>query len=305
MAQRPPRNAGLNIHQPYSFFLEKEVDLSGLSIDSATILLTNKECPWRCLMCDLWKNTTVRSVPLRAIPEQIAFALKNFPIGPAQLKLYNSGSFFDSAAIPVADYTEIAKLVESARHVIVESHPRLVGQKTLFFRNLLSPSLEVAIGLETIHPRVLPLLNKRFDLGHFQAATHFLAAEGIAIRAFILVNPPFLNEKEGIDWAVRSAEFAFSCGAAVVSLIPTRAGNGAMERLQETGEFTPPGIPNLEQAFERALDLKAGRVFADIWDIDKMPGCQVCREQRTQRLQAMNLAQTCLPAIRCSACSPA
>ena len=78
-----------------------------------------------------------------------------------------------------------------------------------------------------------------------------------------------------------------------------------MERLQETGEFTPPGIPNLEQAFERALDLKAGRVFADIWDIDKMPGCQVCREQRTQRLQAMNLAQTCLPAIRCSACSPA
>jgi radical SAM enzyme (TIGR01210 family) len=264
--------------------------------------LTNKECPWRCLMCDLWKNTLTETVPPGAIPQQMDFALMRLGAQPEQIKLYNSGSFFDPAAIPPADYPEIAHQISFARQVIVESHPRLLGEKALRLRDLLSGSLEVALGLETIHPHVLPRLHKRFELAHFTRAAEFLRKENISVRAFVLVNPPFLAEAEGLEWAVKSAEFAFSRGASVVSLIPTRAGNGALDRLQETQDFKPPRLATLERAQEDALNLRSGRVFADTWDLSQFSRCPICFEPRRQRLNAINLSQAPVPRIACAAC---
>jgi radical SAM enzyme (TIGR01210 family) len=268
-------------------------------VNSAIILLTNKECPWRCLMCDLWKHTLPYSVPPGAIPKQIDYALTALGVQPEQLKLYNSGSFFDSAAIPPADYPAIAGRVAFAKHVIVESHPRLVGEKALRLRDLLDGSLEVAMGLETVHPQILPKLNKRFTLEQFAQAAAFLRKEQIEVRAFVLVKPPFLKEEEAVEWAVESARFAFSCGAGVVSLIPTRPGNGALDRLMETGQFAPPSLRVLEQSLEFSLRLRAGRVFADTWDLERFSSCSACFKDREHRLNMMNLAQRILPPVQC------
>ena len=302
MAERPPRAITLDPFKPYAFFLEDELAASGRVVSSGTILLTNKECPWRCLMCDLWKNTLTEIVPPGAIPRQIEFALTQLGGSPQQIKLYNSGSFFDPAAIPLGDYPEIARKISFAKHVAVESHPRLIGEKALRLRDLLSGSLEVALGLETVHPQVLPRLNKKFDLGHFSRAAKFLRQAGIALRAFVLVKPPFLDDAAGIEWAVKSAAFAFSCGATVVSLIPTRGGNGALERLRDMGDFAPPRLVTLESALEQSLNLKAGRVFADTWDLEKFSTCSVCLEKRRQRLLAMNRSQKILSRIDCKFC---
>ena len=253
-------------------------------------------------MCDLWRNTLAETVPPGAIPKQIEFALAQLDGRPEQIKLYNSGSFFDAAAIPVADYTAIARTVASAQNVIVESHPRLVGEKAVRLRDLLAGSFEVAMGLETIHPQVLPRLNKKFSLTHFADAAEFLRKKNIAVRAFVLVKPPFMNETEGLEWAVKSAEFAFACGISVVSLIPTRGGNGAMEWLQEHGQFAPPKLATFERVQELVLNLGAGRVFADTWDLEKFSRCPACFEKRRQRLHVINLSQIIVPAIDCPAC---
>ncbi len=257
-------------------------------------------------MCDLWKNTTTQTVPLGAIPRQIEHALSQFPFPPEQIKLYNSGSFFDPAAIPPADYPAIARLLAFAKRVVVESHPRLVGKGALRLRELLSGALEVAMGLETAHPRVLPLLNKKFDLAHFAEACEFLVSNRISTRAFVLVRPPFMDEEEGVEWAVKSAAFALERGAAVVSLIPTRPGNGAMDRLRESGDFAPPRLASLEKALALALQLAGGgRIFADTWDLEKFSNCPVCFENRRRRIHAMNRSQRVLPAIDCPACEGA
>jgi radical SAM enzyme (TIGR01210 family) len=306
MAQRPARIARPDPNKPNDFFLEEERMESGQVVRSGVILLTNKECPWRCLMCDLWQNTTSQSVPPGAIPRQIDFAVRAWQdacAGVQQIKLYNSGSFFDAAAIPPDDYPAIARKLAFARHVVVESHPRLVGPRTLKLRDLLAGSLEVALGLESAHPGVLERLNKKFDLTHFVKAVGFLRKEGIAVRAFVLVNPPFMSEAEGLEWAVKSAELAFSCGANVVSLIPTRVGNGAMERLLEAGEFSPPRLSTLETAFQSALCLKMGRVFADTWNLEPVSSCAACLGPRRQRLRAINLTQRDLPLFKCPACN--
>ena len=297
-----PSKALVNAWEPNGFFLEDERSAAGRVVCSAGILLTNKECPWHCLMCDLWKQTLAQTIPPRAIPAQIAYALARLEATPEQIKLYNSGSFFDPGAIPPAEYPAIARTVASARHVIVESHPRLIGEKAVRLRDLLDGSLEVALGLETIHPQVLPRLNKRFTLQQFAASAAFLRKRDIHVRAFVLVKPPFLDEEAAIEWAVKSARFAFDCGAEVVSLIPTRPGNGALDALILSGEFSPPRLSTLEAAADLCLSLNSGRVFADTWDLQQFASCRLCLEQRRKRLHSMNLRQIALPRIFCPDC---
>ena len=198
--RRPNRNT-VDPTRPYAFLIEQERAESGEIELVATIFLTNRECPWRCLMCDLWKNTLTVTVPLGAIPAQIDYALRELPDHEAarQIKLYNSGSFFDPKAIPVEDYGAIAQRIARFERVIVECHPQLVNDSCLRFRDLLPGKLEVAMGLETIHPQVLNKLNKRMTLDLFRRAAEFLAKNQIALRVFVLVKPPFLDETEALS----------------------------------------------------------------------------------------------------------
>ena len=79
--------------RPYAFLVEPERTRAGTIEDTAVIFLTNRECPFRCLMCDLWKNTTDERVPDGAIADQVEHALAHLP--PAcHVKLYNAGNFF-------------------------------------------------------------------------------------------------------------------------------------------------------------------------------------------------------------------
>ncbi|HTE18260.1 MAG TPA: radical SAM protein [Armatimonadota bacterium] len=307
--RRPGRNS-LDPRRPYAVLVEPEVGADGAEWPVATVFLTNRECAYRCLMCDLWRNTLEETVPEGAIAEQVEYALQQLP--PARvLKLYNAGSFFDPRAIPPAEHPAIARLAAPFERVVVECHPALVGPSCPAFQDRLretaepgrAPALEVAMGLETVHPEVLPRLNKRMTLEQFRRAASFLADNGIALRVFILVRPPWLTEAEGVEWACRSLDFAFECGASVCALIPTRAGNGAMEALAAAGEFEPPSLPSVEAALEYGLELRAGRVMADLWDIRQFATCPRCADARMARLEAMNGAQTVPPPVECGCCN--
>jgi len=286
-------------YKPYSFFSEKERTSEGSIEDILTIFLTNRECPFKCLMCDLWKNTTDSPVPNGAIPAQIEYALANMP--PArQIKLYNSGSFFDTHAIPRDDYEKIAALLDPFDTVIVESHPVFINQDTLLFKKLIKGKLQVAVGLETIHTEVLPRLNKRMTLTGFAQAVKFLTENKIKTRAFILLRPPFLSEEEGVIWAKKSIEFAFNAGVDACTIIPVRSGNGAMEWLKKNNYFHPPDIASLEKVTEYGIRLGKGNVFADLWDIEKFSSCEKCFYKRKDRLKHMNLNQKVYPEITCT-----
>lgn len=298
ISKRGKKNV-VNPHKPYAWLVEKERTASGKIEDTAIIFLTNRECPFHCLMCDLWKNTTDKSVPAGAIPGQIEWALAQMP-KTKHLKLYNSGSFFDERAIPEVDYPKIVSLINHFETVIVESHPKLVGEKCIRFRDLLKPELEIAIGLETVHPKALKLLHKQMTLNDFSDTVGFLSKNKIRIRTFILLKPPFLSENEGIYWAKRSIDFAFDVGVECCTIIPVRAGNGAMDLLTENGDFTSPEISSLEKVLEYGIKLHAGRVFVDTWDLEIFSNCKKCFDLRVERLKAMNLSQQLSDYIFCS-----
>lgn len=323
-AQRPRRpdaggatNAGGAPDEPAAFravgaFLEIERAADGHQAPTATLLLRNRECPWQCLMCDLWQHMLEGPTPAGAIPAQIRRALFELgcPTGgaPAQVKLYNSGSFFDPRAIPPDEYGEICAHLGGARHVVVESHPRLIGARMHDFsarlRDTVGATLEVALGLETSHPGVLRRLNKRATLDDFARAAETMHTAGVALRCFVLVRPPFLDEAEALEWALRTTEKAFELGAGVVSLIATRAGNGAMEQLAARGEWAPPRLSTLERALDESLARAQGRcrVFADTWALEHTSTCAVCFEARRARLDTINRTQRVPPPVACAAC---
>jgi radical SAM enzyme (TIGR01210 family) len=287
--------------QPYSFTLEEECDANGDVVPVATIFLTNRECPWRCLMCDLWRNTLANDTPPGAIPAQIDYALAR--LKPARhIKLYNSGSFFDPRAIPIGDYAAIADRLSTFEHVIVECHPALIGENCLRFRDTLNGRLEVAMGLETIHPDIVSKLNKRMTLPQFAGAATSLRDNDIDLRVFVLLQPPFMRSEDVAHWTERALDFAFDHHASAITVIPTRAGNGAMDRLQQSGEFSPPNMAMLEAAASYGISLQRGRVFADLWDLERLRTCEACFDKRASRLREMNLQQRVIPSVACNRC---
>ena len=250
----------------YASAWEEEPDASGALVPTAVVFLTNRECPFRCVYCDLWVNTLDTTLPAGAIPEQIRHALASLPQA-RHLKLYNAGSYFDPQQIPPDDDADVARMSEPFDRVIVEAHPAFLrgahGERCLRFRDRVRGRLEVAIGLETAHPGVLARLNKRMDLDAFRAAAAFLGAHDIDLRVFILLNPPFLRGEEAVEWACRSIDVAFEAGASVCSIIPTRSGNGAIEALGD--EYEAPTPAALARVVEYGVSLGRGRVLADPW----------------------------------------
>jgi radical SAM enzyme (TIGR01210 family) len=226
------------------------------------------------------------------------------------MKLYNAGSFFDPRAVPEADYDGVADALAGLSHVVVESHPALIGPRVDRFQAALAryggsapPRLEVAMGLETVQPIALDRLNKRFTVDEFAHAAQALDDRGIALRVFVLISPPFISPHEQDAWLLRSLDAAFSCGASVVSLVPTRSGNGAMDALATDDEFRAPALEDIERSLALALSHAdgRGRVFVDVWDLERFSHCPDCLAGRRGRLECMNLEQRVLPPYSCPA----
>jgi len=239
-------------------FSESELTRNGFVEDHNIILTTNKECGFKCVMCDLWKNTLDYKVEEGVIANQVALALEQLPKAK-HLKLYNAGSFFDLQSIQERDVYEIADLIAEYETLIVEAHPRLIGTSCFEFSEYLQPQLDVAIGLETVDPSVLPRLNKKMTLDDFERATTQLLEHDIYVRAFILLRTPWQTEEEGIFWAKESIDFAQSVGVECCTVIPTRPGNG-------TVELTTPLPESLEEVVAYGESKNKGRVFGDTWD---------------------------------------
>jgi len=292
------RKNTLDPFRPYAWLVEKERTPSGTIEDVLTVFLTNRECSFHCLMCDLWKNTVDEPLPGEALAGQLEWALNN--AGTVKhIKLYNSGSFFDTRAVPLKERNAIASIVKGFETVIVESHPFFINDECPAFRDKTGADLQVAMGLECANPRILTLLNKCMTLGDFADRTGFLLDNDIFTRAFILLRPPFLEEDEAIFWAKRSIDFAFDTGCECCTVIPVRGGNGSMEKLQEKGLFGLPSITSLEKVLEYGIEKQSGRVFADTWDLELFSNCNKCYKNRLDRITSMNLQQVIIREVYC------
>ncbi len=110
--------------------------------------------------------------------------------------------------------------------------------------------------------------------------------------------------EEALPWAERSVAHAFERGAEHVSLIPVRAGNGEMERLERRGSFTRPTLEQIEETLDRCLELGPGVVTVDLWDAERFAACRRCLGDRIARLGRINASGRGEPRIDCPECRP-
>ncbi len=282
---RPPK-VHVSAHKAQGALLEEERRPDGKIERALTVFLTGAECPFTCSFCDLWQWTIDGPTPPGALISQLESVLQALdgPV-PDRLKIYNASNFFDQRAVPSKDLLGIARLSASLAAVTVESHANTIGANTLAFARQISGRLEVAVGLETIHPVAATYLNKRLDLARFDRAARFLSENGLDLRVFVLLGAPYVPAEESVAWTVRTVEYAVERGASVVSIIPVRGGNGEMERLQGLGHFTPPTLSQLEESLDLSMQFTNTVVTADLWDIERLPACEHCRAERVERLR--------------------
>jgi radical SAM enzyme (TIGR01210 family) len=222
---------------------------------------------------------------------------------PGRLKIYNASNFFDARAVPHEDVAAIATLAAPFAAVTVESHASTIGPRTLEFAQQIPGRLEVAVGLESIHPVAAAHLNKRLDLARFDRAIGFLTANSIDLRVFVLLGAPYVPVAESIEWTVRTVEYAVERGASIASIVPVRGGNGEIERLQRLGQFAPPTFAQLEECLDRCMEFDSAVVTADLWDVGRLSACDHCNEARIDRMRRMNLTGRATPRIACPFCS--
>ncbi len=293
-------------YAPHGSLLEDERRPDGTVERALTVFLAGAECPFTCSFCDLWRWTIDGPTPPGALTKQLKSVVHGLsgPV-PDRLKVYNASNFFDQRAVPAADVPDIAALASSFAGVTVESHVNTIGSRTLAFARQVAGRLEVAVGLETIDPVAAAGLNKRLALARFDWAARFLCDNGMDLRVFVLLGAPYVRTDESVAWTVRTVEYAVARGAAVVSIIPVRGGNGEMERLQALGHFTSPTLSQLEDALERCLQFARTVVTADLWDVERLPACEHCRSERIERLQRVNVTGRPEPRITCTVCEAA
>jgi radical SAM enzyme (TIGR01210 family) len=289
--------------RPIGVSHEQERRPGGAVVDASTVFLAGAECPFSCVFCDLWAETLRGPTPPGSLPQQLTQALGEIE-QRALVKLYNASNFFDPTAVPPSEDAVLLRLLEGFGQVTVECHPRFIGDRCYSFADRLHGALEVAIGLETVHPEALPRLNKQMTLADFDSAASSLGERGIGLRAFVLLGCPFVAEEEQLDWTLRSVEHAAGSGARTISIIPVRGGNGALESLAATGDWKAVTLGLVEETFDRALRLNLDDtvVQVDLWDLERVSGCAHCLDARRSRLGAMNLSGRLEPHVTCAWC---
>ena len=289
--------------RPAAIAREVEILPSGLPGPVGTAYLRNGRCPLSCVYCALYRQATGGPATGAEIAAQIRSARER--LGPvAGLKLYNASSLFEPRSIrqTPADLAAIAAEVADLDLVVVESRSEQAARAPEFARRL-DGRLEVAIGLEVADDALLRRLGKPTTVARFEEAAKGLRRAGILLRAFVLVQPPFVSPDRARALAVETFRVARRAGARVVSLLPVVSDHAPMERLRADGDFAEA---RLEDYFAAVSDCAADGgavVLAELASLPRLPGCAACRGARESALAALN-ATGRLPSVSCAGHRP-
>ena len=225
------------------FFYNRE-NVQGKEAKALSIILPTVGCRWRrCNMCSYFDDS-----PSDASIDIFGIFVEEFNNAYddeiRKVKLFTSGSFLDPKEVnPDCAKKIISFLSEKGiSEVTLESRPEYVEEdylKELMGNNDLQ--IEVAIGLESSNNMILQhSINKGFTFEDFLSASDILKRLGIKNKAYLMIKPPFLTEKEAIHDAINSAKSIENI-ADVISFNPmTVHKNTLVEYLWNKGEYSPP-----------------------------------------------------------------
>jgi archaeosine synthase beta-subunit len=220
--------------------------LNGDIVPSLTVVLTTKGCSWArrdgCTMCgysiDSNPNTQASDIQ-KQFNKVVADYGKAFKI----VKLFTSGSFLDQDEVPIDVRDAILSELRGVKKVIVESRPEYVTPEICEDIARTNERVEVAIGLETSSDRIRnKCVNKGFSFRDFVRASKAAHAHDFTVKAYLLLKPPFMTEREALEDALQSVRDA-APHADAISLNLCNVQKGTLvEALWNNGLYRPPWL---------------------------------------------------------------
>ncbi len=217
-----------------------------------------------CTMCSYLLDGVQEMPTSDQIVAQFNFAMKELETkeAPLSVKIYTSGSFLDDEEIPADARSEILRIIaadERVREVVLESRPEYVNDTTLsIVREVLGDRIvEIGMGLESASDTVRTVcINKNFDLQTFKDALKTAKNYNIGMRAYVLLKPPLLTERDALLDAISTVQEARTLGVTTVSLNPVNVQKYTLvEKLWTRGNYRPPWLWSVLEVLRKASNI--------------------------------------------------
>jgi radical SAM enzyme (TIGR01210 family) len=214
-----------------------------------------------CTMCSYLLDGVQEKPTSEQIVNQFKFAMVKLETktAPLSVKIYTSGSFLDDEEIPAEARSKILRIIaedERIREVVLESRPEYVNASILSeIRALLGDrTIEIGMGLESANDTVRTVcINKNFDLKMFTDALKTAKNFNIGMRAYVLLKPPLLTERDALLDAISTVQEARALGATTVSLNPVNVQKDTLvEKLWTRGNYRPPWLWSVVEVLREA-----------------------------------------------------
>ncbi|MBE6506622.1 MAG: TIGR01210 family radical SAM protein [Methanocorpusculum parvum] len=214
-----------------------------------TAIFLSGGCSWnRCRMCG-YKNDrdcSLRPELIEHMKAQVSWLGENFKADEYELgKIFTSGSVFDENEVPL-EVLDTFGTFFAGKPLVAESRCEYVTEDAL--ERLLSTvdtgqehPLTVAIGLETTNDAIR---EKSIDKGNtfedFKRAADIAHKAGVSIKAYLMMKPLFLTEREAMEDMQKSIAEVTPYADMISMNLCTVQGKTELEQYWQRGSFRPP-----------------------------------------------------------------
>ncbi len=214
-----------------------------------TAIFLSGGCSWnRCRMCGYKNDRDTSPELVQNMKAQVAWLGDNFRPDEYELgKIFTSGSLFDPHEVPL-EVLDVFGTFFRGKTLVAESRCEYVTKDAI--ERLLSTidigagqahPLTVAIGLETTNDAIR---QKSIDKGNtfedFKKAAETAHACGAAVKAYLMMKPLFLTEKEAIDDMVKSIKEVAPYADMISMNLCTVQGRTELEQYWRWRAYRPP-----------------------------------------------------------------
>ena len=212
----------------------KDSNIKGKPARTLSITLTPTGCAWAheggCTMCGEYEGSTKGDIvePQFHIAQFASAISKYVPkYKPSWLRIYQEGNYANQKEIhkfAQSTILQLASLINGIERITIESMAKYLSESRIeYLKNSISGTteLEIGMGFEAKNDVVRNVcVNKGENINVFKEALKLLKKFGVLSVAYVILKPPFLTEKESIDEAIETINFADQIGFDAVSLEP-------------------------------------------------------------------------------------
>ncbi len=232
-------------------------------LECLTLILKSGGCMWSaCRMCSYRHErygAESGDALLGHLRAQLIWVMNEYnPADYLMVKIFTSGSFFDPREVPPEFLADVAAAFKG-KLVIAETRPEFIRQEVLdpFIEALddgrWKRPLYCAIGLETSNDTIREkCINKGFSFRDFRDAAGRARAAGAGVKAYLLLKPLFLTEREAVEDMKTSVADTVPF-AEMISMNPcTVQRDTELEYYWKRGAYRPPYLWSVLTLLEAA-----------------------------------------------------